>query len=349
MDFSQLRKEYKNFFVPAMRIKIDNTDISTLGVKVTNINVTLELDDPSSANFTITNIYDIKSSSINQKLKDKLKLGGKVSIELGYESNLRNVFSGYINNLSYEFDEMPCITVAALDIRGLMRRNIRRGLQFDEKKYSDVAKKILDKYKSICPNQKIDATSDEIEHIMQDKVSDLDFFRYVIGPKAQREFLVMGDTAYFREYDKDKTPILTLEKGKGLISFSCSSSYCNETIKIYGHDESKKEVLVVSQEVKTSKDVASLVSGGIVVELAVSDADDNSKASYYLHTEVKNRLRGVQSGSGSCIGLPELIPGKYIKIDKLDPSVNKTYYLNQVKHSFKTDGFITEFDLGGWL
>lgn len=312
MDFSTLRKEYKNFFVPAMKIKIDNTDISSLGVKVTNINVTLELDDPSSANFTVTNIYDIKASSINSKLKDKMKLGSKVSIELGYESKLNNVFSGYINNISYEFDEMPCATVAALDARGLMRRNIKRSYQFDEKKYSDVAKKILDKYKAICPNQKIDATDKEIEHIMQDKVSDLDFLRYVIGPRADREFLIMGDTAYFRKYDTDKTPILTLEKGKGLISFLRSSSYCNETVKVYGHDEKTKDVLVASKAVKTSDDVVSLVSDGIEAEIAVADADDESKLSYYLHTEIMNRKRGAQSGSGSCIGLPEIIPGKYI-------------------------------------
>lgn len=349
MDYSSLRSEYNNFIVPTCKIKIDGTELSTLKVKVTNINVTLELDDPSSANFTLSNIYDLKSSSLSSNVTAKLKLGSKISIELGYGSTLKNVFCGYINNLAYDFEQIPSVTVACLDIRGLMRRNIRRGLQFDEKKYSDVAKTILDKYKTICPNQKIDATTDEIEHIMQDKVSDLEFLCDIIGPKAEREFLVMGDTAYFREYDKDKTPLLTLERGKGLISFTYSSSYCNETVKIYGHDEAKKDVLVVSKEVKTDNSTASLVTPGIIAELALSDADDNSKATYYLNSEVKNRLRGAQSGSGSCIGIPDLIPGKYIKIDKLDTLVNKTYYLKQVKHTFSTDGFTTEFDLGGWL
>ncbi|MEG1459123.1 MAG: hypothetical protein RSJ40_07430, partial [Acetivibrio sp.] len=61
------------------------------------------------------------------------------------------------------------------------------------------------------------------------------------------------------------------------------------------------------------------------------------------------RLKKAQGGSGSCIGLPELVPGRYVKIAKFDKDADDTYFINKIEHSFSLgDGFSTQFEIAGY-
>ena len=54
---------------------------------------------------------------------------------------------------------------------------------------------------------------------------------------------------------------------------------------------------------------------------------------------------GLVSGGGECIGMPELIPGRYLKVDGGDKQSNGTYFLTKVKHKFTDDGYRTSFEI----
>jgi phage protein D len=317
-----------------------------LKVGIDNLSVTLELSDASSANFTVVNVYDLKSSSFITNVKNKLKLGALIKIELGYISTRTQVFSGYIANVSMAFNDMPSIKVTALDVRGLMRMNSRSNYQFTETKYSEVTKKVLGAYKKVCPNLKVDDTTKEDLNIMQNG-TDLDFIRDVLGQKAKKEFLVIDDTAYFRDFGNKKDPITTLKWGEGLLSFSSSITYCNEDIKVYGHSEKQNQAIEAKKTVKSDSKLPSLVTPAPVREIPSSDAEDKDEATKIVEFEINERKKKSQNGSGTCIGLPEIIPGRYIKINNLDSSLNKAYYLNQVTHNFGGDGYTTDFEIGG--
>ena len=47
------------------------------------------------------------------------------------------------------------------------------------------------------------------------------------------------------------------------------------------------------------------------------------------------------------MGIPELIPGRYISIKGLDGDTEGTYFLCKVRHRFTGDGYYTEFDVKG--
>ena len=81
--------------------------------------------------------------------------------------------------------------------------------------------------------------------------------------------------------------------------------------------------------------------------------DENSFASTKKALEM---VKGLQpedtviflvSGGGSCIGIPELIPGRYNKIDGGDDQSNGSYFLTKVRHIFDIDGYKTEFEIKG--
>lgn len=352
-EFSALAKDYQNFLTPAMNIKIDGKDIqTTYKVGVPNATIKLSMDEAGSVDFTVVNIYDLKNSKIADDVSKNIKVGIVISVELGYGSKLKEVFKGFISSISYDFSGMPSMSVTAHDARRLMMKNVRKGYEYTETKYSEVAKKIFGAYKAVCSKQDVKITDAVVNSIKQN-TSDYKFITDDIGKKGNREFFIVGDTFYFRDFSEEKETVVTLERGKGLISFNSKKTYEYKEITIYGHDVQKNEVLVAKKTVKTDGDTPALVTSdspaGLVQDIQRPDADDADKAAQMLDYEADEELQKAHTGSGTCIGIPDIVPGKYIKIDNLDKSVNNTYYLQQVTHNFGEDGYTTEFELGGIL
>ena len=53
------------------------------------------------------------------------------------------------------------------------------------------------------------------------------------------------------------------------------------------------------------------------------------------------------SGSGLCLGLPELIPGRFITIEGLDGDTVGDYFITKVRHQFGSGGYLTQFEVKG--
>lgn len=56
---------------------------------------------------------------------------------------------------------------------------------------------------------------------------------------------------------------------------------------------------------------------------------------------------GLVLGEGTCVGIPELIPGRFITIDGMEEQAEGTYFLTKVTHSFTTEGYYTRFEVRG--
>ena len=53
------------------------------------------------------------------------------------------------------------------------------------------------------------------------------------------------------------------------------------------------------------------------------------------------------AGSGTCVGIPELIPGRFIEIKGLDGDSVGTYFISKVHHRFNQEGYSTQFEVKG--
>lgn len=102
----------------------------------------------------------------------------------------------------------------------------------------------------------------------------------------------------------------------------------------------KEEVVKATREIKTETGIVSLVAGQ---EEYIWDASVNSqeKADQKADKLKEEREKQVQGGSGSCVGLPQLVPGRSIRIAGLSSGLNGEYMLSQVNHSLGGDGFQT--------
>lgn len=346
--FAQLAQKYSNFMVPALKVKRQGKDlIAAEKLAVDNIQLALSLDNASSCRFSVVNAYDLKARTFDPNIKSKLMLGTVLDVELGYGSATTPVFKGYVSELTYDFQDAPALQVTVLDVRRLMMEGQSRMLIHSVRSYSQAFTEVMQRYQKICTQLVIDKTDDGLTGLAQ-TTSDYVFVAKELAWKADREFFVLAGKAYFRTPRKEEAPILPLEWGAGILSFSRSALYHDAVVQVIGFDEQNKKALQGEAQSKATDPQTSVVSEPQPTVLAEPDAVETEQVNKRAQTEDKKRRRRAQDGLGTCIGLPEIVPGRFIELKKLDRDLDGKYYVKSVEHNLGADGFTTNFSTEGW-
>ena len=99
----------------------------------------------------------------------------------------------------------------------------------------------------------------------------------------------------------------------------------------------------------SGKSAAEWVSG--LKNAVLRERSEYARTQKECETLAKHRLNGIAmgfvSGRGECIGIPELIPGRYIKIDGADDKTNGLYFITKVVHRISTEHYTTTFEVKG--
>lgn len=344
--YDDLVKAYDNFLSPAIAIYLNNsTDniLQTKGIAIDNVQVTLSAEETAGLNFQVTDVFDSESHSIKSEVKNNFSVGTVIELALGYGSDLTTVFKGYVAEYKTSYQNPPVISVSAVDLRKLLMQNKRERYKHTENTYSKIFSNILGNYRDLYGTLHIDEVETK-EEIIQNS-SDYDFIKRELCHKADREFFVVGADVYFKEPGKSKTAFLQLKWGQNLISFQKGSSYCNEQIKAYSSQEDKTGNMV-SAVIKTENDTPSLTVKDQIEEWELGEGMDKETLQNWLNKKAEERKRKSLIASGSLIGLPEIVPGRYIEIKGVDSADEGTYYITEVSHSFGSDGFTTNFTVG---
>lgn len=344
-NYKLLSVQYGGFMVPAMQVKVNHIDlIKILKVQVSELNIELGTEEASSASFTIENTFQAESRSFLKKVSSILKLGAVVSVELGYGSIYTKVFKGFVMEINYGFQDFPVIQVTAMDVVRLMMTNHKQNLKYENKTYSEIVKEVLQKYKTVCSNVKNIETTVEKKKITTQNGTDYSFLKK-LAKLADKEFFTFAGAAYFRTPEKNQRAILTLEWGKNLMSFQKRVVYCYEKIIVQGIDK-EKHVMVEATKIVKTENIIPVMTLPLESITQKADLDNESKANKMASSLKRKKKQTIVGGSGSCIGLPELVPGRFIYISGLEGNKKEKFYLKSVKHSFGSDGFSTSFTTG---
>ncbi len=352
---NDLSKKYKDFSVPTQVIKIKGKDLSSAGIVASNLSVEVSVKESAGAcTFDILNAYDLKSRSFNKDWLDSyFVLGNIVDVELGYVQT-KLVYKGYISLVSADFSESdyPKLSIECMDVKGLMMQDIKSEKKVYET-YGDAVKKVFNDYKSLAKKVEIDKTP-KLEHpIEQNRQSDYDFV-LELSKKLNYEFFALGDTVYFREPRAITKPIITFEWGQYIMSFSRDIGLHSQVAEVIvrGYDTKNHKVVEgkadkVKKAGKGSKEadgITKLLKGAkvTIIDETITTADEAKKRA---EAELDRRSMTFVQGKGSCIGLPELIPGRYLELKNFDPTIDNNYYITSVKHTFNESGFTTNFSV----
>lgn len=350
--YSALAKKYEDFLVPLVKIKRNGKDlVSTMKLSVVEIHVTLSLDAANMAVFKVDGKYDEESHCLDSEVKDAFALGSILEVELGYVSSSQNIFKGYVAMVGVEFSTVPVLNVTLMDVRRLMMVSGNRHMLHEAVNYSDVFQDIMKKYSKLC-SLEVDVTNDKLEKPLSQVQND---YLFVTGEliqrgKVDREFFALGGTVYFRVPRKIKQPVMALRFGRELLALKVDEEYRDLEIEVIGYDGKAQNVIRGSTVMEKNSSQKKIMSATQTFTVTDPSADTQEKANIRAEKMAEEKRQDTCSGHGVTVGLPELVPGRFVRVESLERDYgDRDFYMKSVTHRISGGNFQTEFVIGGWI
>lgn len=355
--FDELERKYDNFFAPAFEIKVGNQTFSSSTVPIYALEVDLNADgNASGCSFQIGGQYDWENSQWKTELKKALKLGVKLSVQAGYVKK-KEIFYGYIDDytLEYQQNAPPVVSVSGIDGLGYLM-SLRDKLAAGQKKPAAVVRELLGKCVSAGFAKKVTVGSLNGFSTPIVKESKVDAWKFLkkLAERYGMSLIALDGELIFDDLLTNTKPILTLTAGVGLHSFSKRVSLAHQIgqYEVRGRDANHKQIRAVVTSVTvggSGKSAVQLVSG--LKQVIQREENEYVRTVEECKRLAQNRMNHIALqmvvGNGTCVGIPELIPGRYLEIDGLDSGTSGLYFVSSVKHSFHDGGYVTSFAVKG--
>ena len=379
-EFKKLYETYKSFYKPVCVIKMGGEDIAAfkkLPMSIQEVTVDLTSDYKASmATFSIAGIYDhINGKFMVDKVKKLLLLGIDVIIALGYGGAATEVFRGYVARVDFHFtksdDEDPTVQVTAMDVKGIMMANsLSKRMQANS--YSDAVKEIFEQaaYQDLSNRQIITSlnvadTPDkqgggaggagggaggaggETPDVRIEMVAESDYdFVVKAAKRFNYEFFSLGGNVAFRKAKSDTDVLIELTPGLAFFTYDVGYDITGVSGKINVRtlDVGKGKRIAVTKKNNNkfslggkAKPLISAQEYSYIDPTAETQEDAEQRAQYLME-ESSYRLGSLRA---DIIGLPEMVPGKFIKLTGFGEGVSNTFYLTDVSHVFREGSYHT--------
>ncbi|MBM7568285.1 phage late control D family protein [Paenibacillus sacheonensis] len=353
--FDDLEQKYRSFIAPAYKVLVDSADLGREGMALTDISVETTVADKSDVvRFTINNAYDLVKRDF-EWINTNVKLGSTLEVQLGYTDRLTPVFFGYVTAINVVFprDGTPQLSITGMDLSFKMMRG--RGVRsYVDLKISDIVKQIGTEYGAV--SFVIDETKVKCPTFVKKPDNDYHFL-HELARTMNYEFFIVGKTLYFREKNKNKSPLMTLSWGKTLIQFNVEMNIAEQVSKVVVRSWDAKEGKVnvgtsgpinkIGTNTKTGSDVLNALLSNAFEENLYVNTVDKQDAQIKADAAMEERAMKLVTGDGECIGLPEIRAGRFIQLEGLGSRLNQPYYIVSATHTIDESGYITQFQVEG--
>lgn len=353
-----LNKKYGAFLGPAIEIKIGGVKLDSNSLPISSLTVDLSADGSAgNCTFTVDSLYDYETGGWTNKLVKLLKVGAKLEVYGGYVKK-ELLFFGYIDEfaMSYKSGGSPQIRVSGVDGLGYLM-SCRDDYYGGEKSTAAAIKEILSKCVTAGFAKKVSVDSGlkdfETPIIKDESLDDYKFLRVLAERYGMVLMCVQGELIFDSLWEYSR-PIMELELGRGLMSFERALSTHGQVgkVTVWSLDDHNESVLGTADKVsvggtgKTAADTFSSLKKAILRE-----SSEFATTKEECKRLAQARLNGIAMeyvrGEGQCIGIPELIPGRFIAIKGLGDESSKEFFISRVTHSFTSGGYFTRFEVKG--
>ena len=360
ISYKSLSDRYGDFGFPVAEFTIKGKPFSKNKEAFLIENLEIELVSGFEASVAEFCIYHCFDQATGQFLADQLsnyvELGADISISIGYLNEVMEVFRGFVAGMSYGYEngDLPFVKVTAMDIKGVMMANCY-SMQLKSKSYGEAVREILRKpaYTKLASDLKVSDTPDkkkQNDKASSDTVEMTSESDYEFVVKAAKrfhfEFFVEQGTVYFRKA-RSRTEILAeLGLGRGIVSFAIGYSLTGlvETVEARSVNAGTGKMMSASGKrsgkLSPGNQAAKLLKKSKMVYIdpsAVSQEQLNARSEYLMDT------MGYRFGelNSECVGIPDLMPGRFIKVTGLGGVVSNRFYMTKVVHRIGEQGFST--------
>lgn len=375
-EFSNLKQTYESFREPKAVVYIDGKELdSEQSVSVTDVEVELTAGyEASIATVTLSGAYDSGSKTFEiKKTKQFMYLGSTVVIYLGYATVVREVFRGFIAKVHFivpetDSGDLPTVELTCMDVKGLMMAN-RHSRKLKALYFSDAVKEILESYSifqerdssgSLFMEMNISSTPDKPpgaqgggnqttdRRVEMVEESDYDFM-VKAAKRYNFDFFVVGKTLYFIEAKKNQTPLIVLRPSSGMINIDVGYDMTGLVKEVVVRNIDMAQGKYIGDKKKSSNKISlgnkakSLIEKQSLVYIDPT-TDSKEEAGYrasYLMETIDYRLGSV---TGEYLGMPELVPGRFVTLEGFGTPLNNEFFLVNVKHQFTGGKYRTVFE-----
>lgn len=352
-----------DFLAPACEVALDAVVLAPdVAAMVTSLQVTHEPDSLDHFTLSLANPFpDLPFTHGSHA--SLFQEGSAATVKLGYVDALQQVFDGEITRVAPTFaEEAPTLTVEG-HTRLHWLRGATRTRTFQDVTDAEIATQIAG---DAGLQAQVDSTPTQHPYLMQVNQTDLEF----LLERARRiryELLVDGKTLHFRKPADGQPESVTLvwgdpqrgwapeQKTLPLTRFAptLDATVPATDVTVRGQDPSTRDAIsgkgAAGDEVDTSGTTGPAVAkkafgerGVVVVALPVAsqaEADEIAKA-------ILNRSSlGLVTGSGTCIGFPEIRAGTVVSLEGLGDRFSGPYTVTRSTHRFDDRGYETSFSV----
>jgi hypothetical protein len=360
-------KKYGGFDFPSVAIELNGVEFSKNKNHMLVNDIRVELTsgfEASIASFRIYNAYVIgeegsdESKYLFENLKKQTILGASANISLGYGSEVKSVFKGFIASVDFCFveDEPPYIEVTAMDVKGIMMAS-SYATQVAAKSYGEAVRELLkrvyDKTSTAnitekvtvtdTPDKKPASAGDKASAETIEMVSESDYeFVVKAAKKFNYEFFVDRGNLLFRKARSEVRPLTSLSANGGIIFYRLGYSLTGmvERIEVRAIDPGTGKVLIAkdkyNEKLSTASKAKALIKGSSKVYIdptMFSQAQADARLES-LMAQMSYRLGSLEC---ECVGMPDLIPGRFMDISVGSPGDN-LFYITNVVHELNRNG-----------
>lgn len=351
MTLEALAKKNLDFFDPIFEVEIEDKKLDVItSYEIISVRVNEKLDEGASFELMLYNEFDTNTQEFKWIDDSRFYVGNKITIKIGYESNLYTMIKGRITSLepSFSSNEADTLTIKGQDPSYDYMKRATPERTFVEKTYSDIARMIAQEAGLDC---EVDETVEFEKFIRKNNNETYYAFLNNLKNKVGFNFDIKEQKMYFVKPKDNKKEILKLELGKDIISFHpiMNTSRLLAEVEVRGHNpqdpnksfigkaKAEGQLLALFNKMG-SNDLAKKVITDIVVyskEHADKIADAELTKVSYTFIE----------GDVECIGLPQIRTGAIIFLDKMGKRFSGKYYVTETTHIIDSSGYRTIFSV----
>ncbi len=341
-------------------MEIENQKLAAdISKQIISVEIDEKVDEGASFTFTMNDEYNLTTQEFKWLDHPLFKEGNKVTIKMGYSSNLFTMMMGKITRIEPSFfsGETPTLTIGGQDLTNDYLRKSSPERAFVDKTYSDMARTIAQEA-GLLP---VVDTSGVSDPNVYRKDSDKTYYAFLQEIKIKAggyQFDVDGRTMYFIKPGDDKKEILTLELKKDIISFkpTIKTSGLVTEVEVRGHNPKDPNTPIVGRAAAGSENVQEpgKKTGSKVAQERYGDkkrvmtdvsVTTKEQADAIAKSELNKASDSLIEGDGECIGLPQLRKGVNIKLEKMGIRFSGKYYVKGTTHTINQSGYRTRFSV----
>jgi len=295
------------------------------------------------------------------------------TLYMGYGNKLQRMTTGDVTTMQPTFPSggPSTLSVRALNVMHRLRDK-QHSQVWKNSKESHIAKSIktltdsaTQRKLSVRVSQAALSAEQTIDYVAQENQYDIDFLfmrarlaGYVVFVGKESTKSGTQEYLYFGPSDKKHTALrdvtYELEYGISLNDFNPTLSVANQvkSVEVRCRDRQASKIIsakvtIDDPSIKVNADLMPLLSQPnfpVRAEVVVNEPQPNhERARRRALAILSDRLKDMVTATGSCVGLPDLRAGQYVRIKGVGARFSGDYFVTETTHTINDQGYTTKF------